>query len=412
MIREFDIQQNLKVEFLVPDAEGTSFILGISDLGGTDVLGGFGEFILGVSLLGGEDVLAPSSGLKWQEVSCSTSKVNISIGGSIEDAIYFQPQPGSANLTLQSYELDPTVNKNIRASTKIRIRLEDSELDRILFQGFIDTINVRYFPDGLNLIQITSFDSYKNLVNSRFANWNTETFPGSDFATVDEVLELVGIQSGLGISPDSVDLGGKIPSVTQTNVLVNGIVNEALQVGLGIIWLNQDTQEITYIPRPATETGTPTTYIIGNEHSLDPYHLCLSEIGVFSDADAVYNSLQVTLASDDTQVVTLKDQDSIDLYGESAVDVRLNTTNSTEMSLWANRVFTQNPQNLVNMVETPTIDRLGNLTDAALFSPGTTIGVSYTRDQLNIVGFYTIIKVSHTINVDTWFTTLELWKEA
>jgi hypothetical protein len=410
MITNFRIEENLKVEFLVPDAEGNSFILGISDLGGTDLLGGYGEFILGVSLLGGEDVLAPSSGLKWQEVSCSTANVNISVGGIVQDAIFFQPQPGTANLTLQSYDLDPTVNKNIRASTRIRVRLEDAELDRILFQGFIDTINVTYYPDGLNLIQITSFDSYKNLVNSRFANWDTTT--GFGYATVDEVLELVGIQSGLGISPDSVDLGGKIPSVTETDVVAAGIINEALAVGLGIIWLDQDTQEIVYIPRPSSEVGTPTTYIIGNEHSSDPYHLCLAEIGVFSDADAVYNSLKVTLASDDTLTVNLRDQDSIDLYGESAIDVILNTTDTTEMSVWASRVFTQNPENLVNMVVTPTIDRLGNLTDAALFSPGTTIGVSYTRDQLNIVGFYTIIKVSHRIDVDTWFTTLELWKEA
>jgi hypothetical protein len=104
-----------------------------------------------------------------------------------------------------------------------------------LFQGFIDTINVTYYPDGLNLIQITSFDSYKNLVNSRFANWDTTT--GFGFATIDEILELVGIQSGLGISPASVELGGKIPSVTQTNVVAGGIINEALAVGLGIILL-------------------------------------------------------------------------------------------------------------------------------------------------------------------------------
>jgi hypothetical protein len=410
MITDFRVEDNLKVEFLTPDEDGNSFILGISLLGGDDVLGGYGEFVLGVSLLGGEDVLAPSSGLKWQEVSCSTASVNISVGGIVQDAIYFQPQAGQAELTLQSFDLDPTVNKNIRASTRIRVRLEDEELDRILFQGFIDTINVTYYPDGLNLIQITSFDSYKNLVNSRFANWDTTT--GAGYATVDEVLELVGIQSGLGISPNSIPLEGKIPSITETNVLANGIINEALQVGLGIIWLDQDTQEITYIPRPATETGTPTTYTIGNNHSSDPYHLCLSEIGVFSDADAVYNSLTVTLLSDDTLSLNLRDQDSIDLYGESAVDIILNTTDTTEMANWASRVFTQNPENLVNMVVTPTIDRKGNLTDAALFSPGTTIGVSYTKNQLNIVGYYTIIKVSHRIDVDTWFTTLELWKEA
>jgi hypothetical protein len=409
MIPNFAIDQNLKVEFLVPDSEGNTFILGISELGGDDVLGGFGEFVLGLSLLGGDDVLAPSSGLKWEEVSCSTSQAMISVGGQVEDAIYFQPQPGSASLTLQSYDLDPTNNKNIRASTKIRVRLESNELDRILYQGTIDTIDVTYYPDGPNLIRITSFDAYKNLVNSRFAVWDTTGLGAS--ATVDEIFELVGIESGLGLSPDSVSLDGLIPTVDSTNVLVSSIVNDALTVGLGIIWIDQQTNQLVVIPRPETETGTPETYTIGNNHG-DPKHLCMSEINVFSDADAVYNSLNVTLASDDTIFVALKDQDSIDLYGESAVDVTLNTTDATELALWATRVFTQNPENLVSQVVTPTKDRLGTLTDAALFTPGMTVGVSYTNSQLDIVGFYTIIKVSHRIDVDNWFTTLELWKEA
>ena len=409
MITNFAIDQNLKVEFLTPDEDGSSFILGISLLGGTDVLGGFGEFVLGVSLLGGNDVLAPSSGLKWQEVSCSVARATISVGGSVQDAIYFQPDPGTANLTLQSFELDPTNNKNIRASTKIRVRLQSDELDRILFQGTIDTIDVTYLPEGPNLIQITSFDAYKNLVNSRFGVWDTTPIGAS--ATPSEIFELVGIESGLGLSAASVELSGLIPTVDETNVLVSSVVNEALQVGLGIIWIDQETNELVVIPRPASETGTATTFIIGNNHG-DDYHLCLSQLNVFSDADAVYNSLNVTLASDDTIFVELKDQDSIDLYGESAVDVILNTTDATELALWANRVFTQNPENLVNQVVTPTIDRLGTLTNAAVFTPGMTVGVSYTNSQLDIVGFYTIIKVSHRIDVDNWFTTLELWKEA
>jgi hypothetical protein len=409
MIPNFKIDDNLKVEFLVPDLDGNSFILGISVLGGVNVLGGFGEFVLGSSLLGGDDVLAPSSGLKWEEVTCSVSRADISVGGSVQDSIYFQPQPATANLTLQSYDLDPTVNKNIRASTKIRVRLEDSEIDRIIFQGFIDTIDVTYYPDGLNLIRISSFDAYKSLVNARFLEWDTTPIGAS--ATPTEIFELVAIESGLGLSPESLPLSGLIPTVADNNRLVSSVVNEALLVGLGIVWIDQQTENITVIPRPSGENGTSDTWIIGNNHG-EPYHLCMSEINVFSDADAVYNSLNVALVSDDSIVVARKDQDSIDLYGESAIDISINTTDSTELNLWANRVFTQNPANLVNQVVTPTKDRLGNLTDAAVFTPGMTVGVSYTNTQLDIVGYYTIIKVSHRIDVDNWFTTLELWKEA
>ena len=411
MINNFSLQDNLFVEFLLPDEDGNSFILGISTLGSDDVLGGYGEFVLGVSLLGGDDVLAPSSGLKWQDVGCETSNAVISIGGSINDAIYFQPQPATATLTLQSYDLDPTVNKNIRANTKIRVRLDSEEIDRVLFVGYIDTIDVTYYPDGPNLIRVRAYDIYKTLVNLRIANWDTTDLPAG-YATTDDVFELIALETGVGLSANSQPTIGRIPAVQIDNVLVPDVINDAIDVGLAIVWIDQETEELTVIPRPTSAEGTATTYVVGNDHSSSPYHLCLAEINVSSDADAVYNSLKVALTSDDTTFVFRKDQDSIDLYGESAVDVAINTTDATELARWASAVYIQAPTKLVSQVVTPAKDRLGNLTAAAVFTPGTLVGVSYTTNQLDIVGYYTVIRVSHEIDVNNWFTTLELWKEA
>ena len=411
MIANFNLQDNLFVEFLLPDEDGNSFLLGISEIGGTDVLGGFGEFVINESLIGGQDVLAPSSGLKWQDVGCETSNATLSIGGSINDAIYFQPEPATANLTLQSYDLDPTVNKNIRANTKIRVRLDSPEIDRVLFVGYIDTIDVTYYPMGPNLIRIRAFDVYKSLVNTRIDDWDTTDFPAG-YATTDEVFELIALKSGVGLSPDSQPTVGRIPAVQVDNILVPDVINDAIDVGLAVVWIDQENESLTVIPRPSSSEGTSTTYVVGNNHSSDPYHLCMSEINVNSDADAVYNSLKVALTSDEETFVFLRDQDSIDLYGESAIDVSINTTDATELSRWATAVYRQAPTKLVSQVVTPAKDRLGNLTAAAVFTPGSLVGVSYTTNQLNIVGYYTVIRVSHEIDVDNWFTTLELWKEA
>jgi hypothetical protein len=411
MIADFNLQDNLFVEFLLPDEDGNSFILGISEIGGTDVLGGFGEFVINESLIGGQDVLAPSSGLKWQDVGCETSNAAISIGGSINDAIYFQPEPATATLTLQSYDLDPTVNKNIRANTKIRVRLDSPEIDRVLFVGYIDTIDVTYYPMGPNLIRIRAFDVYKSLVNTRIEDWDTTDFPAG-YATTDEVFELIALKSGVGLSPDSQPTVGRIPAVQVDNILVPDVINDAIDVGLAVVWIDQETEALTVIPRPSSSEGTATTYIVGNDHSSDPYHLCLAEINVNSDADAVYNSLKVALTSDEETFVFLRDQDSIDLYGESAIDVSINTTDADELARWAAAVYRQAPTKLVSQVVTPAKDRLGNLTAAAVFTPGSLVGVSYTTNQLNIVGYYTVIRVSHEIDVNNWFTTLELWKEA
>jgi hypothetical protein len=337
------------------------------------------------------------------------------MGGSINDAIYFQPAPATATLTLQSYDLDPTVNKNIRANTKIRVRLDSSEIDRVLFVGFIDTIDVTYYPDGPNLIRIRAFDVYKSLVNTRIDDWDTTDLPAG-YATTDEVFELIGIKTGIGLSPNSQPTIGRIPAVQEDNILVPQVINDAIDVGLAIVWVDQENESLTVIPRPQSSEGTSTTYVVGNNHpapgALDPYHLCMSEINVNSDADAVYNSLRVSLASNEETFVFLRDQDSIDLYGESAIDVSINTTDADELARWASAVYKQAPTKLVSQVVTPAKDRLGNLTVAAVFTPGSLVGVSYTTNQLDIVGYYTVIRVNHEIDVDNWFTTLELWKAA
>jgi hypothetical protein len=63
------------------------------------------------------------------------------------------------------------------------------------------------------------------------------------------------------------------------------------------------------------------------------------------------------------------------------------------------------------VVETPAIDRQGTLTEVAAFKPGTLIGVDYSTENITIQGYYTIVRVSHSVDVNNWYTTLELWKE-
>lgn len=410
IIEDFDIATDVKVEFLLPDEAGDVFILGISELGGTDVLGGFGVFILGESLLGGTDVLGTSSAFKWQSAEAVVAQFDMTLGGSIDSAIYFQPEPATARIQLQSYDWDPNVNKNIRTNTAVRLRLVRDTLDRVLFTGYMDTMSVGYYPEGLNIITITAYDLYKQIVNTRIANYDTTDYEVGYVTPLQAITRLLS-DTGYTISALSSATEGKIPTTQESNIIAAGKLNEAMQVGLGILWVDPDTEELVFVPRPTNETGTATTWVIGNNHG-DAYHLCLSDIEVVADADTIFNSLRVTLSSDDTVSVALSDTDSIELFGESSADVILNVFDEAELTRWAGEVFSQTASKLVKTVETPTIDRSGNLTEAALFSPGTLVGVDFEREQLHINEYYTITKVSHAINVNGWYTTLELWKES
>lgn len=413
MIENFNIATDLKVEFYIPNEGSNFFILGVSLLGGEDVLAGAGTFILGESLLGGSDVLSETTyAYIWQQVEAEVVEAQISVGGSIESSLYFQPQPATLNLQMQSWDYDPNNNSSIRPGMLLRVRLDNGVIDHTLFTGWLDTIDVAYNAsnNAPNTISITAYDSYKRLVNTRIPDFDTTGLPAG-YATPNDVFDIVAAAAEITISAESDILDGKLPAEQVLNSAAAQFINDATTVGLGVVWIDPETQELVIKQRPQVITTPPSgTYTVGNNHG-DEYHLCMSDIAVGGDVDSVANSLYLELASDSAVNVTLENIDSIQLYGYSANNETINTTDIDELTRWGEAVFAQSPTKLVREVETRTIDRTGTLTAAATFTPGTLIGVKYQTDNINIDDYYTAVRVVHSIDVDQWFTKMELWKE-
>lgn len=414
-IANFDIAQNVKVEMYLPDLVSNVFILGISLLGSDDVLSG-NWFILGESLLGGTDVLTdgnPALAYTWQPLEAITSSVSTSIGGTIQDSLYFQPEAGSAAIVMKSYDYDPSVNKSIRPGTRIRVRATDGVVDQYLFNGYIKSVDVAYGVDGdgWNSIRISALDAHSRIVSTRVAEYNTTVYHGGNHVTPLEAITLAVTEAGYSMSASSVPLNHKMPTVNKTDVIINEFINEALVTGLGVMWIDPATEEVIVIPRPTvTYTAPEGTWIIGNDHGT-PYHLCFNDITVKADGDVVFNSLKVSNKNDAGEYVVKQDQDSIDLYGIIAKDVSINTTPDGQLVKWADEVFAQSPTRLVNQMKLPAINDLGSLTQPAFFTPGELVGIKYTKTPLLIDENYTITRVSHSIDAVGWNTTIDLWKE-
>ncbi len=215
ILEDFDIKQDLKVELFIPDPNANIFVLGLSLLGGDDVLGGVNNFILGESLLGSTDVLGTGSAYVWLPVEADTISADFGVGGTIQDASFFQPAAGTAQISLQSYEWDPNVNKNIRTNTKIRVRVVRGAVNHTLFTGYIDTINVQYSPEGWNRIDITAFDLYKAIVNSRIATFDN-TGLAAGYATPLQNFAAAVTSVGGVMSLNSAATTGKIPLTTES----------------------------------------------------------------------------------------------------------------------------------------------------------------------------------------------------
>lgn len=414
-IANFDIAQHLKVEMFLPYEADNLFLIGLSLIGGDDVLGASTAFIINQSLIGGTDVLSDNllPGFAWQEYEASTVQAEIELGGTIQSSLYFQPEPGAATITFQGFDLDPSVNKSIRPGARIRVRVVAPGVESYLFNGFIDSIDVTYGSGGnnWNTIRVRAYDSHKRLMNSRVAEYDTTGFHGGNHATPLEAITTAVEAAGFEMSASSEVLNHKLPTESQTDIIIGPKILDAIKTGLGVFWLDSETQEVIVIDRPAIITTPPEgTLTVGNNHG-EPGHLCMSDISVRADNDVTFNSLRVANSNDPDEYVVKIDQDNIDLYGIFALDVDINTTPDGQLVKWAEEVFAQNPTKIVNQVATPAVDRLGTLTGAAFLTPGTPLGVKYTKSPLLIDDYYTITKISHSIDVNNWVTTMELWKE-
>ena len=397
-ITNFDIASNVKVQMWLPVLVINPFILGLSALGGADVLDGD---------------LDPETNWDWVNVEAATVQADINTGGEIADSLFFSPSPAELNLTMQSFVFDPNANKSIRSGTKIRFMLDDGATQTILFNGLIDKIGVTYDPQGFNVIKVTAYDRYKSDANARV---NYDTTLMSPVYPLD-VIYLLTLAVGAPLDIDSDQGTIKLPSEAITNNPTAGAsIKKVLDAQLGIIWVDPTTGNYIFKNRPEPITGTPPTgiYTVGNNHPAvgesDPYHLCMSSIDASADSSQVVNSLKATLASDTDVNIVKTNQDSIDLYGNIANDVTINVLDETELNTWAETAFSLSPTKIVDTVGTPAIDRVGTLTHAAFMQPGENIRVYYEKDDLAIIDYYQVIRVSHSVDVNNWMTELTLWR--
>lgn len=402
-IPNFDISQNLKVELYLPTSNNV-FIVGVSSLGGTDLLSSNGLFLVGYSLLGGTDILGDTSAFlfSWQSIEATVSKIDIQIGGSQNAAIEYTAEPSSCSFEMQSWTFDPNNNSAVRNGTQFRVRLVASGVDKVLFTGYIDSMNIKYRPDAPNLINGTAYDGYKRLANKRI----TYTHAGTT-KTASQLLTLLATNAGLTVNPSNdpgiIPMAGK----NETDQTTGNIIKEILDTQLGLLWINPQTGQIEY--RDRTSALAAPTYSVGNNHT-DPNHWCMSGLTVNQNPDDLVNSIKATMTTDTSKTLLRENTDSIQLYGILSQNANVNVAAESYLSTWLDVAFIERPKQLVKDITTPAINRTGTLTDAAVTVPGTPIKVKYQTSNINIDQNYQVTRVKHSIDPNNWSTTLELWR--
>ena len=390
VLDNFDIATDLKVEFLLPVGARNVFVLGISTLGGLNVLGDAGSGVV-----------------EWQDLKCEVNRVQTSIGGSIASNVFFQADSGKATINMQSWEFDPNNYPAIRPGIEIRVRVVRDAYNFILWHGTLDDINVTYAPEQQNQITVNATDFWALLVNRRFDYTPTGAIKPS-YAIGEAIDEVVATGFSIGYAGVTILDEWFMTGTEQLNTTFGAVAADCLNTGLGFIWINPNDELLYYRPRSASGIAT---YTIGNNHG-DPGHLCMADLDSAMQSEHIFNTVLVTQKYDATPFSVLyTDSDSIDLFGQRSENFTVDLDTTADADLWAGAVFTPKTITNVQSVVTPAVNRDRDLTEAIEFMPGDFVGVYYVTDEMNIDTTYTVTRVRHSIDVNNWFTTLEVWKE-
>jgi hypothetical protein len=390
VLDNFDIATDLKVEFLLPVGARNVFVLGISTLGGLNVLGDAGSGVV-----------------EWQDLKCEVNRVQTSIGGSIASNVFFQADSGKATINMQSWEFDPNNYPAIRPGIEIRVRVVRDAYDFILWHGTLDDINVTYAPDQQNQITVNATDFWALLVNRRFDYTPSGAIKPS-YAIGEAIDEVVATGFSIGYAGVTILDEWFMTGTQQLNTTFGAVAADCLNTGLGFIWINPNDELLYYRPRSASGIAT---YTIGNNHG-DPGHLCMADLDSAMQSEHIFNTVLVTQKYDATPFSVLyTDSDSIDLFGQRSENFTVDLDTTADADQWAAAVFTPKTITNVQSVVTPAVNRDRDLTEAIEFMPGDFVGVYYVTDEMNIDTTYTVTRVRHSIDVNNWFTTLEVWKE-
>lgn len=386
----FNLLTDVTVELFLPANTGT-FVLGISKLDGPDVLAGDGD------------------GRTWQQVQASVASIDVVNGGTLSEGIIYQPEPGEIEITLQNDDLDPLQNQNVHAGVQMRVKVADDTLGLgywYLFQGFIDDVTATYTVNGATTVRITASDVLKDVLNYRHA-----TFDGTACPTNERIQNAID-PFGLTLDDFSYLDFEVVGAVDTTNVLNGDIINDALLAELGWLSYNPKDDQIEFLGRGrVTGVGqtASTTRIFSNTHSEDASHYCFNDISVISSDAQVSNSLNVTLVNNPAVSALIVNTDSVDLYGVRATDLAVNVFALEDLLNWGETAANRSPIKRVDLIGTnPVVN--GTLKNIAQIDIGDVCTVNYQRPNGSITGNYGVSRYRHTITVDTWQTTLDLWR--
>lgn len=352
----------------------------------------------------------------WQAITASVSEVQIFNGISVDQGMTRCGTP-SAQVVFQDADFDPFANTNVRSGTPVRIRVRPnpdtaSTTWVTLFEGKIDSCSSSYNNQWVNTVTLQCITDLRDILNYTSSVGMTTSVPGYAAEYITEINNLGGFKE---IALASALDGYLLTGINTTDPVNFGtIINQLLDANAAALVYRPVSVPNPLVPyryyfsEDLTNVAAMTSQVdFEATSSANPLRADFSGIAIGFNTDQLVNRVTWDTTAG-LGPVTLSNASSRALLGDMGID--LTTIHNGLETTWAESLAEVLPERQVLSITAPMILRAGQLNENLLRDPMDVASVSVDNAKITINEKYLISSVTHSIDVDSWNVTFDLWR--
>lgn len=358
----------------------------------------------------------------WVTMQADTVSVEIDRGITVEQGVFARPDVGTATIVLQKSNLSDLLGT---PGYKSNMAIQVMARSQSLFYGLIQNIAIQYMAETKQIqITIQANDFTKVFMNTTLG---TFTIPAGSHSTrgyrtcmslLNTAVQAVDSRMSL-TQYGSTASGTTQPAYTWYDTQAGTILNQFLDAELGWCFTQTAGTNMFYMTRGDVDALQATTWssgrrTISNVHSTATNHVCMNAIDMSYNSDGICNVATVTDLNL-LNTVTSTNSTSTSAYGRQNQKFEINADFSSgavsTLTSWAQQVSAAANPKSIKSVSCPAIRRDGDLSSIVQAEIADVQQVEFAATgYTTLQEIYLITRVKHSITVDHWDVTLDLWR--
>ena len=383
-------------------------------------------FRLGVSLLGGSDVLGSSgTGNTWTQMRSYVTEINV-VNRYQLDGINAESTGLAVDLLLSS-DTDVLAGTGFRVGTWIKITLENyvpSVSSAPMWYVKVKSYSKRLDADGFFRYEIHAEDVLQDVLSTPVADYLSTDYGVTEGAALIYTAGYVMTTNRITI-PDFESTA----TLLQTEILpdftnwshyntisvIDGTLSDIVQPivqGDAAVLYSKGTDPVIYaISHDELLTPGRRTSVLTFADNETDSHIAIESVDISEDSTLIINDATYSLTWDALSVVTWTDADAVDLYGRNKQELDFDYFDATYLTAYQTRVANASRPGIIKSITCDAVHHKNRqLSDVWKLYPTSLVSVQINNADLTINEDYFVTGITHTITPEVWTSSVELWR--